>query len=205
MHGWAGRATQFRKFIPPLIDAGFRVVGFDGPAHGDSEGRRTNILEFEEALRKLHEQTGPPRAVICHSFGGVALLYAMSKGLRVSHLINVASPTLGDEVISTYLRALNASPATGTAFKKWLFDKYGKTFDEFSGLHLIQQIGYPFSLLLVYDEDDQEVTIAHAHALRQVFPSAQLLQTQGLGHNRVLKDDAVVETCLRFINSPAKT
>src|SRR5262245_28927912 len=48
MHGWAGRTTQFRKFLDPLIREGFRAVGFDGPAHGKSEGIQTTILEFEE-------------------------------------------------------------------------------------------------------------------------------------------------------------
>jgi hypothetical protein len=40
IHGWAGRATQFRRFIKPLNRAGYLVVGFDGPAHGNSQGRK---------------------------------------------------------------------------------------------------------------------------------------------------------------------
>src|SRR4051812_11065005 len=45
VHGWAGRATQFRRFIKPLTSLGYTVVGFDGPAHGASEGKKTSILE----------------------------------------------------------------------------------------------------------------------------------------------------------------
>ncbi len=33
-HGWNGRATQFWSFIDPLVDAGFRALSFDMPAHG---------------------------------------------------------------------------------------------------------------------------------------------------------------------------
>jgi alpha-beta hydrolase superfamily lysophospholipase len=58
MHGWAGRATQFRKFIPELVAAGYQVVGFDGPAHGKSSGKRTTILEFETALKMVISRVG---------------------------------------------------------------------------------------------------------------------------------------------------
>lgn len=199
VHGWAGRATQFRKFIPVFNEAGYGVVGFDGPAHGLSEGTRTNILEFEQLLRQVFQQMGQPAAVITHSFGGVAALYAMAQGLPVHKLVNIASPTIGDEVISTYLRAINGSARTGQAFKAWMVATYRKTFDEFSGLHLARQIQTPFSLLLWYDEDDKEVTKEHGLALKKVFPAAELMVTKGLGHNRILKDDAVIARCLAFV------
>ncbi len=199
VHGWAGRATQFRKFISAFTDAGYGVVGFDGPAHGLSEGKRTNILEFEQVFQQLFVQLGAPAAVVAHSFGGVAMLYAMAQGLPVNKLINIASPTIGDEVINTYLRAINGSAPTGQAFKDWMVKTYQKTFDEFSGLHLIQQIKTPFSLLLWYDEDDKEVTSEHGLALKKVFPAAELVITKGLGHNRILKDEAVIARCLEFV------
>lgn len=202
VHGWAGRATQFRKFIPVLTAAGYRVVGFDGPAHGLSEGKQTNILEFEEVFKQLFGNFGQPVAVITHSFGGVAILYSIMNGLPVSKLINIASPTIGSEVINTYLRAINASASTGHAFQRWMVKTYGKTFDEFSGVHLVQRLPRPLSLLLVYDSADEEVTTAHAHALLKVYPTAQLVLTHGLGHNRILKDDEVIQACLNFIKLP---
>lgn len=202
VHGWAGRATQFRKFIPELTKAGYRVVGFDGPAHGLSEGKQTNILEFDEVLKALFNEVGIPKAIITHSFGGVAVLYAITKGLPVTTLVNIASPTIGDEVINTYLRAINGSPSTGDAFKKWMVDAYHRTFDEFSGTTLLRQLPTPVRLLLVYDSEDQEVTIAHAEAALKVYPQAVLLRTNGLGHNRILKEPAVIERCIGFISSP---
>ncbi|MEJ0056433.1 MAG: alpha/beta hydrolase [Bacteroidota bacterium] len=81
VHGWAGRATQFRKFIGPLNNAGYRVVGFDGPAHGRSTGIMTSIPGFEKVLIKIFDRVGIPAGVITHSFGGAAVLYAASKGL----------------------------------------------------------------------------------------------------------------------------
>ena len=116
IHGWAGRATQFRRFIKPLNAAGYSVVGFDGPAHGNSEGRKTSVQEFYEVVCKICEKTGQPVAIIAHSFGGGVALYSAMHGLSFPKLINIASPTIGDEIINTYLRAIGGSASTGEYF-----------------------------------------------------------------------------------------
>jgi esterase/lipase len=199
VHGWAGRASQFRKIIEALSSSGHKVVGFDGPAHGNSEGKSTNIIEFENVLKKLYEITGTPEAVIAHSFGGSAVLYAAMNGLPVKKLINIASPTIGDEIIATYLRAINGSWKTGNFFKSYMVKKYSKSFDEFTTLYFIRHIDHAPEILLIHDENDQEVIIRHAEELIKVHPQAKLFRTSGLGHTRILKDEAVIDRCVTFI------
>lgn len=199
MHGWAGRATQFRKFIPELIAAGYRVVGFDGPSHGRSSGNRTNIMEFEVALKMVISRWGEPAAVIAHSFGGGALLYAIMNGLPVKKLINIASPTMTDEIIKSYLRAVNGSWNTGLKFKELIRKKYDRDFDEFTAMHFIEHIK-DLDLMLVHDEDDRDVPIIQAEKLAEKYP-VKFLKTSGLGHNRILKDEAVIAACLDFIKN----
>jgi esterase/lipase len=199
VHGWAGRGTQLRKFINPLNQAGYRAVAIDGPAHGESEGRKTDLEEFKQAFFAIAKQTGNFTAIIAHSFGGAASLFSISTGLQVKIAVNIASPTMGNEIIKTYLRVLNASEKTGEAFKKYVLKKSGKTFDEFSALAFIKKVPEDLNLLLVHDEDDKEVIINHAKALQKEFPQAELFQTSGLGHNRILKDDKVIERAVTFI------
>jgi pimeloyl-ACP methyl ester carboxylesterase len=201
VHGWAGRATQFRRFIEPLNDAGYRVVGFDGPGHGNSEGRNTSILEFEEALQVIFKSLGDPAAIITHSFGGAATLYSAMNGLPVHKLINIASPSLPDEILKTFLRAINGSWRSAAHFKEYVKRSTGKTFEEFSGLYSIQHMPKPINLMVVQDEDDTDVIYQHAVELLRVYPSARLLKTSGLGHSRVLKDDQVIAQCVDFIKS----
>lgn len=200
VHGWAGRPSQFRKFIEKFSSSGFRVVGFDGPAHGNSEGTSTSIFEFEQAIRKIYELCGIPEAIITHSFGGSAVLFAAKHGLPIKKLINIASPTIGDEIIKTYLRAINGSWKTGEFFKGYVLKKTGKTFDEFTTLHSIQHIPQPIDLLLVHDEDDRDVIINHAEELIKIYPKAILYRTKGLGHTRILRDEGVVARCVTFLS-----
>jgi pimeloyl-ACP methyl ester carboxylesterase len=199
VHGWAGRASQFRKFIEAFVAAGFKVVGFDGPAHGYSDGRSTNILEFEQVFHKIYAITGIPEGVISHSFGGSAVLFAAMNGLPVKKIINIASPTIGDEIIRTYLRAINGSWKTGDFFKTYFKGKYGKNFDDFTALHSIKHIAQKVDLLLIHDEDDRDVIIRHAEELIKAYPTGILYRTKGLGHTRILKDEEVIARCVTFV------
>lgn len=199
VHGWAGRTSQFRKFIEPVMNAGFSVIGFDAPAHGNSEGKQTNINEFEIVLHQLYETVGKPEAIICHSFGGGAVLYSAMNGLEVKKLIMIASPSIGDEIINTYLAAINGSWVTGNFFKNFIQHKYGKPFEEFTSQHFTKHLKQEIDVLLVYDEDDKEVKLVHAYEIQKNYPSAQLHITKGLGHTRILKDDAVIANCVTFI------
>jgi pimeloyl-ACP methyl ester carboxylesterase len=201
VHGWAGRATQFRRFIKPLLAAGYKVIAFDGPAHGNSEGKRTTIFEFEEALQKIYDAVGEPHAIIAHSFGGGAVLFAAMNGLSVNKLINISSPTIGDEIIKTYLRAINGSQKTSDFFKAYMKRTFNKSFDEFSALHSIQRLPKKINLLMIQDEDDNEVSMENPLALQKIYPDAKLYTTKGLGHTRILKDDEVIQYCVTYLTT----
>ena len=199
VHGWAGRSTQFRKIISALVKENFRVVGFDGPAHGKSQGTSTNIHEFEQVLRAVYKHVGVPEGIIAHSFGGGAVLYAATQGLEVKKLINIASPTIGDEIIATYLKTINGSERTKEFFKSYILQRTGKSFDEFTAMHFITRVSQSMPLLLIHDAHDPEVPLIHAQKLKEIYRNAALFETQGLGHTRILRDEAVIRRCVSFL------
>lgn len=201
VHGWAGRATQFRRFVKPFLKQGYQVIGFDGPAHGKSSGRSTHLNEFLEVIEALNNRFKNMDGIIAHSFGGVAGLYAIAEGIPVRKLVTIASPTIADEIINTYLKALGGSAKTGEAFKKFVLLKYGKPFEEYASLAFIKRVPEDFNLLIVHDADDQEVRMEHPNALIKVFPRAQLYKTTGLGHTRILKDNGVIHEVVTFISA----
>lgn len=201
VHGWAGRGTQFRKFIAPLNAAGYKVVAFDGPAHGLSDGHSTEIMEFREAIEAVVHKAGGVMGIVSHSFGGSASLYAISKGLPVKTLVAISSPAIGDEVINAYRRVLNASPRVGEYFKRYVIKRSGKTFDEWTSLEFIKHVPDDLNLLLVHDKNDQEVSIEHPLRLHESFPAAELFITEGLGHHRILKSDEVIKGVVKFLQT----
>jgi pimeloyl-ACP methyl ester carboxylesterase len=201
IHGWAGRATQFRKFYNVFINAGYRIISFDGPAHGKSSGKRTNILEFTETVDAVLKLKGTPEGIISHSFGGTVSLFSIVQKIPIKKLVTIGTPVIGDLLIDSFLKAVNGTVATREGFKKYLLKKYGRSFDEFTAGWLLQKLPNEIDLFIIHDEHDKEVSIQHAEAAAKIYPGATMLRTQGLGHARILKDVKVINSCLEFFRS----
>ena len=199
LHGWAGRATQFRKFIPKLNEAGYRVVGIDGPSHGKSSGKRTHIMEFAKVLKELHLRYPEVESVIAHSFGGAATMMAVREGLKIKRLINIGTPTDSDYIINDFLRRINGHPESGAKFKEKVLRIFNKPFSNYSVKESIKHIKEDLSVLLIHDHDDKEVPVEHAIELANDHPEIQLKLTKGLGHMRILKDPEIIKTCIEFV------
>lgn len=199
MHGWMGRATQFRKFIAPFNEAGYQVVAFDAPAHGKSEGVKSHLMYFVQIMEMLHKQYHF-RSIIGHSLGGVAGLHVIQRGANIPSLIMVGSPVIGDQIIGEFLRRLNGTWKSGNYFKEYILQIYNQPFEHYTAEYVIRKIK-DLPLLLIYDEDDIEVKINHAERLKELYPEAEFLRTTGLGHTRILKDEIVINKAISFIDS----
>src|ERR1044071_5163158 len=79
MHGWGGARAQMAGFVDPLLFAGYRVVAYDQPAHGDSTGKTTNLFEIAPTMDLIAKQEGNFHAIIGHSFGTLITSYALVK------------------------------------------------------------------------------------------------------------------------------
>ena len=76
IHGWGGRGSQLSTFIDPLITAGYSVLAIDGPAHGDSSGKQTDMFEFANTINAVSTMVNSLHAIIAHSFGSACTLLA---------------------------------------------------------------------------------------------------------------------------------
>ncbi|MCF6360101.1 MAG: alpha/beta hydrolase [Cyclobacteriaceae bacterium] len=198
VHGWSGRATQFHKFIQPLMDKGFHVVGFDAPAHGLSEGKSTNIKEFFTVLTHIEKNMGPIKVGVGHSFGGVSLLYAIKEGLDLNTVIMISSPTIGEDIFTNFRKKINASHGTSTAIRNMVVEKFNLSFEDITACELTKVISIK-NLFIIHDKNDLEVPYQNAEALHTINPLSELLLTNGLGHTRILRDKKVVDTTIQFI------
>lgn len=200
VHGWMGRASQFFKIIEVLLNHGYHVVGFDGPAHGASAGRKTNILEFTDAIKFIADKYGPIQCAIGHSYGGITILNAIDLGIKIENVVLISTPTIAADIIKDFESRINASPATGKRFLKEILRKYNIEFEYMSASQIIKRIKIN-CLLLVHDEDDKDVPIAHARLMKELYPSAITLFTKGLGHTRILRKEQVIETIAEKVKS----
>lgn len=76
-HGWASKAIDFYHIIQSLLNRNMRVISFDAPGNGYSEGRLTNLLLYVKSIEKVVEQYGIPQVMIGHSLGVMANVIAL--------------------------------------------------------------------------------------------------------------------------------
>ena len=58
-------------------------------------------------------------------------------------------------------------------------------------------------MLLIHDRDDRETPYEEGAAVARAWPGAELVSTEGLGHRRILKDEAVVTKAADFLRTGA--
>src|SRR5690606_7504846 len=90
VHGWGGSSAQMNGFVDELVRRGYEAITIDLPAHGESAGKRTEVVECSEALLAAARRFGDPVGVIAHSFGAAATTLAVQRGLKVGALVFVA-------------------------------------------------------------------------------------------------------------------
>jgi esterase/lipase len=205
VHGWMGRATQFRKFISSFNAAGYKVVSFDATGHGKSDGKKSHIMEFADIAELLAKRYNGFEMIIGHSLGGVAAMHSIVNGAETNKLIMISSPTIGSEIVKEFRKKIKATEDMVPYFESYVKRKFGKNFKEYSAEYIIDQMK-PIDLLLIYDKDDREVSHVHPEVLIKKYPSAQFINTEGLGHTRILKDEIVIEKSLSYlVNKKNKT
>lgn len=203
MHGWSGSGTQFRYFIPALVQAGYRVAAFDAPGHGSNPGRYSDLLQFSDSLVAIQQQLGPINTVIAHSLGAMATTLATHRGLMPGRIVLIAPHLDIDEMFNSYADLLNLRAILKQRFRenvKQKIDQLIKIEDSwrlFNINYLLddnQQSG-----LLVFDEDDNEVPQKHFREIENHWINAQTVHTRGLGHVQVLKDQNTIASIIDYL------
>lgn len=196
VHGWGGRGTQMGYFAEGLGRAGFRVVAFDGPGHGESVGGETDLGEFSRLIQTLSEEEGPFAGAVAHSFGAVAVLLAASRGAQVGRLVLVGAPSELEGSFRKFGRELGLPPRAFRLFWQAAEARAGVKAAETRIADMGVATGR--TALLIHDESDDIVPFTQAEATARAWPGARLLRTEGLGHRRILKDPAVVAAAVDF-------
>ena len=199
VHGWMGRAGQFYKIIEALVERQYFVIAFDGPAHGASSGTRTSVIDFANAIHNIEAKFGRIHFAIGHSFGGITVLHAIKKGVNIKDVAFISTPTIADDIVYQFEQKINASPATGDYFRKKVLKKYGVSFKSISASESINEVKLN-GLYIIHDDQDKDVGIEHAELLKERFPRAETLFTTGLGHTRILRNNAVITSLVNKVD-----
>lgn len=197
VHGWSAHGASLRAFAKAVVAGGGRAVAVDLPAHGASTGRTVNMLEASQALAAVLRDVGPCTGAVCHSFGAPALLLAVERGAEPvpEHLATVGAPMDMDKVFGDFARRFDLPSAAERRMRARVDAIFGRSFLDYDIPAVAARFGD--RLLVVHDVDDRDVP--HAEGVALAGAAGRLLTTEGLGHNRVLRDPGVVAEVASFV------
>ena len=197
VHGWAGRGTQLYHLADKILENKMMVVSFDGPAHGLSEGKRTNMIEFIDAVRLIEKKYGPFHAAVGHSFGGMSLINAVAGGLKVNKLVTVGADNSIPEIFAYFVKKMELKPDIARRLQVLFEKKHNMRLDHFTSEHQAARIKIP--VLIIHDSEDRFVRVSSAVSIRQKLQNGELLITHGLGHHKIFKSPVVVQRIIEFL------
>lgn len=198
VHGWSGRAVQLGAFAQPLANAGFKVVAFDAPAHGKNPGKQTNIFRIITAMNTVIADVGPVHGIICHSFGAMVTARALATGVMADKVVCISPPAHMDFLIESVSQTLKIPVATKVAFINRLEKKFGNDFRELISAEFNARV-LSIPVLIIHDKNDKEVPWQQGERLASAWTNSRLELTEGLGHRRILRNQAVVDMVVDFI------
>lgn len=199
VHGWGSNASGMRGFIRPLLQQGFRVVAFDAPAHGRSEGRQTNFLDYGGAIQSAVRELGPVYGIICHSFGASSTLYTLSRdpSFQVQKVVSIAAPSRLVEIVHAWTGFMGASDSMQTRMMQSIVDRVGIPIDRLQVETAVSNLNVPG--LIIHDRQDNVAAFENAEAIAKNWQTAQLVATEGLDHRGPLQDRKVIRQTVEFL------
>lgn len=202
VHGWQGRRSQLAKIAVDLSAKGYRVVTFDGPAHGSSAKKRTTLVEFSEAVECAAKQFGPLHGIVGHSFGAAAVAIAMRKGVQAERAVLISCPFSLRHVVSGFAKIVGLPSRSHEKMYPLMERLHQCAEDQLSFVSIGPDL--QTACLLIHDVSDQYIPVTDGEMVSLTIDGAKLVRTKGLGHMRILQDERVVERVSQFISEPAQ-
>ncbi len=200
MHGWGGARTQMTGFVDPLLFAGYRVVAYDQPAHGESDGKMTNLLEIAPTMDLIVEQEGPFHAVIAHSFGTLITSYALveRKLPPPARLVYFGAFNQLLKSLPRFQMIAGLPDEIMDGFRGLLYENFGReVLEAITNEILTPQINIP--ALMFHDAADNVTPVEDSRAIARVWKHAHYIETEGLGHRGALQSKSIHEQVVKFL------
>ncbi|TDE41994.1 alpha/beta hydrolase [Flavobacterium rhamnosiphilum] len=198
VHGWSGRGTQLFKIADELIKTGYSTVSFDAPAHGKSPGKTTIMVDFIATILEIDKQFGPFEAAVGHSLGGMSVLNAIKKGLKVNHAVIIGSGDIVQDIMDDFVAKLELKPNISTRLRLHFEKKYKEDMNSYSAYLAAKETAIP--VLVIHDNNDPEVPVTAGIHIHKYLQNGELLLTDGLGHRKILGNHKVIEKTVQFIH-----
>ena len=139
--------------------------------------------------------------MVAHSFGAASvagLPVRLPGGAGLPRLVLISAPEGPRVVARRFADFLHLPAGMVTRFVRHIEQETGRPADSFAVATAGPGTGAE-QVLVLHDEQDEVIPFAEGRSIAAGWPGARLHATQGLGHNRILRDAGVVQRAVDFI------
>lgn len=196
-HGWWSHAGRWVAIGGALEAAGHQVIAFDAPGHGRSTGWRASMPEFAATLRAVADAEDPLRAVIGHSLGGAATIFALARGLRAERAVTIAAPADLPGWAHRFRDVIDLPPRAFSRMMTNLERRLRFSWDDCDVGILARRLTLPG--LVLHDRHDGDVPASEGETIASQWPGAAFVATSGHGHRKILRAPEIIERVVEFV------
>lgn len=203
VHGWSGSGDDMRAMATALVDAGYRAVSLDLPAHGASGGVRTTLTEMMRAIAAVASVVGPLDGVVAHSLGSAAVTLALGERMVRARSAVLLAPAVGPiAFVERYRRLIGLPSARVPGMVRRVSERAGRDVALLDARLGARGLDVP--ALVVHDPEDREVPFEQGMAIAEAWRGSRLLPIDGAGHRKILGDPRVLAATVEFLDSAAR-
>lgn len=201
IHGWEGHSGNFAEIIQSLVEQHYYVLAFDGPSHGSSTKRQTNLLEFSDLIISILEQYHIKK-IISHSFGSMITAYALSRSphLQIDKYVLMTTPDTFLERINSISSQVGINEKTKQILIRKLEKELNTEITKICVSQFVKDIHVKKALIL-HDKEDKIIPIRQARIVNENWDNGNLEELENTGHFRILKEPSVIERIINFLKS----
>lgn len=199
VHGWEDDNSLWQNMIVALDMIGRGVVAFDLPAHGYSQGDTLNMDLGAAAVRAVCDALGPFCAIVTHSFGGPASALAMEAGLNIPRAVLIAPPMAMGLSIDRNVARVGAGAQVAKAIRARVAARMPQPLEHYDMRRTAPAM--TARALFVHSLDDAEADAQNSRTLADLWPGAELLLTDGMGHRAIAMDESIILRVLDFLEA----
>lgn len=199
MHGWEGHGAQLGAFAGPLAAAGFRVVSWDHPGHGESPGDEAHVPLLARLLPEIAAQLGPFYGLVGHSMGAAGAAIGTQHGVIPRGLVLLAPPMSMRERVDRVAARLGIEEPLKSAFIAEVARRTRSSFEEIDLMTVARRA--PCGLLVFHDPEDTDASFAESERAVAAWAGARLVPCPGRGHYRILATPEIVRQSVVFFTA----
>ncbi|MEL7004826.1 MAG: alpha/beta hydrolase, partial [Bacteroidota bacterium] len=139
--------------------------------------------------------------LVSHSFGGVATTYALftNQEIQINKYLLLTTPDRFIERINDVSESIGITEKVKNLLVDRLqeetgLDVYGLNVSDF-----VQHI-HVKEALIIHDRNDKVIPLERSKNVHRAWSAADFKEVEGTGHFRILRDKAVLETAIEFLN-----